>query len=172
MINRYWLSKIVKLRIIGEIEEDAIETIIDVLTKIPEKDALVLLKERNVHFHIPVSDSSHRILMSTKVRTKPQQLPDGQYHVDTELWLVCLAPELLSAPRHQVVYKLAHELAHIYLRHGSLDHLKSDGAEDGGELEADLLVVDWGFEKEFSQCPDTYLPEVSPMEFKAIAARR
>ena len=174
MIDRYWLSKIIKLRVIGEIEDNVIDAIRDVMLKMPERDALILLKERNVHFYIPVLDTANRVLMSSKVRTKPLQLPDGQYNVDAEFWLVCLAPELLSAPRHQFVYKLAHELAHIYFRHGSLEHLRAGGSEEGGddEIEADLKVVEWGFEQEFSLCPDTYLQGAPQLGLKGAASGR
>ena len=111
--------------------------------------------------------------MSTKVRSKPRLLPDGQYNVDAEIWLICLGPELLNASHRHFVYKLAHELAHVFFRHGSLDHLRLFNAEDDCdyELEADLKTVEWGFEPEFSQFPEEPRGDMVMMELGKVAAK-
>jgi len=68
-------------------------------------------------------------------------------------WLVMLRSDLIDGDRDNFVYTVTHELAHVLLEHNSAK------AESGpqNEIEADQLVVKWGFEKELKAAPDNYL---------------
>ena len=69
--------------------------------------------------------------------------------------LIVLNPSLLSRKRSEILYTMAHEIAHAFLGHDSLVRSIEDARNK--EIEADTLVIKWGFEKELRACPDNYL---------------
>jgi len=65
--------------------------------------------------------------------------------IHEEMPIVYLSPELLNLPEEHAQGVIAHELAHLYLRHS--EEFSKDPLGDAyrGELEADLLAESWGF---------------------------
>ncbi len=109
------------------------ETIMFVLMTIPEDVADYLIKGRVFSFVVP----SDGVLGFTA-------LESAQY--------LCVDPYSFatSTPQDRI-YTIAHELAHVYLNHPPGYSMEKQ------ELEADQLVVKWGFEDELRACPYNYL---------------
>jgi hypothetical protein len=112
---------------------DLKSTLLNVLIRMPQEVADYLVNGRILAFVIPY----HGILC---MRT----FSNGHS--------LCVDPYWFAhATYREAVYAFAHELAHVFL-----DYPRSF-SEEAMELEADRLVVKWGFEEELRACPYNYL---------------
>ena len=59
----------------------------------------------------------------------------------------------VDGDRDNFVYTVVHDLAHVLLEHNSAKQESGPQCE----IEADKLVVEWGFQKELKASPDNYL---------------
>jgi hypothetical protein len=109
------------------------ETLMFILMRIPEDVLDYLVNGRVFSFVIP----SRGVVAITALEAQ-------QYLCVDPSWFATLTSS-------DKVYVLAHELAHVYLNHPRGYPLEKK------ELEADQLVVKWGFKEELRACPYNYL---------------
>lgn len=111
------------------------ETVVQIFERIPESDGETILK-KNFYLVIPFSNTVYK-----------RKISHG------ECWLVFLQSDLWDQKKKddEILYTIAHGLAHLFFEH------------DGGgrayeqEKEADIKVIEWGFEKELRATPHNYL---------------
>ncbi|MEJ2587900.1 MAG: hypothetical protein P8165_10055 [Deltaproteobacteria bacterium] len=122
-----------------------------VLQRIPKKDRVVLKQKRNVVF--VVSDSANAEAMFIAPPTEMKMIP---------VWLVTLPIEVFCYEIHEMIYTIAHELAHVFLKHipyagGLSDKEDSVQAIRATEIVADQKVIAWGFEDELRKSACNYI---------------
>lgn len=126
-----------------------IEIIRDIFQKIPEQDKDVLMYKRNIHFILPETCTADLIFANPLISS------DERYGPMIPVWLICLRNDLITNDKDEIIYTIAHELAHAYLEHSgtssSLEQAKTL------EIEADQKVLDWGFETELKNTPDNFI---------------
>ena len=68
-----------------------------------------------------------------------------------------VSEDILKRTKDEALYTIAHELAHIYLKHSKhIGTHNSEGLKDR-EIEADTQVIQWGFEKELRETSFNYI---------------
>ena len=144
---------------VSDEKDRIIDTIISVYKRLPEDDLNVLRIKRCVQYVLPEQSTSQPTLINPI-------LCDKSFEPFIPLWIISLRPELLDAPQSELIYVIAHELAHVYLEHAP----GFPGAPSSEEktkyknpncteydIEADQLVLNWGFEKELRSVDYNYI---------------
>jgi hypothetical protein len=111
------------------------ERIVKVFERIPDADAEALLR-KNFYLVIPFSNTVYR-----------------RNIISGECWLVFFKTDLWNQEKKddEILYTIAHELAHLFFEHDAQSDLCAK------ENEADRKVIEWGFEKELRATPHNYL---------------
>ena len=111
------------------------EYIFNVLMKLPD-DALNFFLEMNSLLQIiqPVANSFYNLELS-------------HYPDKAKITFILLVSDLCNGPKEEIIYTIAHEFAHVYLKH---PNMKED--VNTIEIEADKQVIAWGFENELKAC--------------------
>jgi hypothetical protein len=117
------------------------DRLVKIFQRIPQKELDILLNKRNVIFILPINTTAEplHVIESADLVT---------------IWLVSLDPEVLTRPESQFIYTVVHELAHAFYEHPF--GRRADYVSER-ELEADLKVIEWGFEAELRESPYNYL---------------
>jgi hypothetical protein len=68
-----------------------------------------------------------------------------------ELVIIFFTSNLCTLPMHEILYTIAHEFAHVFLKHPEWVDRRDDI-----EIEADKQVIKCGFEEELKKC-DNYI---------------
>jgi hypothetical protein len=122
-----------------ETETDAshefFEMVVKVFERIPETDGETLLG-KNFYLVIPFSNTVYK-----------------RNIISGECWLVFFQTDLCNQEKKddEILYTIAHELAHLFFEHDAQSDLCAK------ENEADRKVIEWGFEKELRATPHNYL---------------
>jgi len=114
---------------------DFYERIVKVFERIPDTDGEALLRKK-FYLVIPFANTVYkRELFSS------------------ECWLVFFQTDLWDNTKkdEEILYTLAHELAHLFFEHDAHADLCAK------ENEADRKVIEWGFEKELRATPHNYI---------------
>lgn len=129
------------LYINDEGNEQLLDVLVKVFSRLPENDAFELRNSR-LMFLLPTTCFARDIhIFSSK-----------DEHV---IWLIVFTTDLLEGSKAEFIYTVAHELAHVFLGHTmSQENMDSHKTK---EIAADKQVVKWGFEKELRATPDNYL---------------
>lgn len=117
----------------GPIQDDFKVSVVNVLLRMPKEAVDYLIEGRILRFYMPYA-------------------PAFTFRASTNHHLIYIEPEWFAqAGRAKQVYAIAHELAHVY------NDYPAGYPEEQSELEADKLVVQWGFEEELRACPENCL---------------
>jgi hypothetical protein len=117
----------------GPINNDFKAKLLTVLVTMPEEPLHYLIKGRILRFHIAYG-------------------PAFTCRPLSNCHFIWIKPESFVRGNHNdKIYTIAHELAHVY------QDYPSGYPDEQSELEADKLVLEWGFEKELRACPESYL---------------
>ena len=135
-------------------KDQLISIILEVLNRIPSDDRDVLTLGRNLRFVVPIINcTADRVVIFPSPSINNNDSPQP-----IDVWLVCLNSEILKDPKDEIIYTIAHELAHVYL-----EHSKFGGAvlskEDNNkrEIDTDKQVIKWGFESELRKSKNNYI---------------
>ena len=111
------------------------EMVVKVFERIPETDGETLLG-KNFYLVIPFSNTVYK-----------------RNIISGECWLVFFQTDLWNQEKKddEILYTIAHELAHLFFEHDAQSDLCAK------ENEADRKVIEWGFEKELRATPHNYL---------------
>ena len=84
-----------------------LEAITEIFQKLPEEDVELLLEERRVHFILPRANVAIPFII-------PVPVPKGEKVVAASIWLILLESNLIEQPKDELIYVVAHELAHCF----------------------------------------------------------
>jgi hypothetical protein len=70
-----------------------------------------------------------------------------------KIMLMAFESALCDRPAHETTYIIAHEFAHVFLGHAT----NRTPLNTECEIEADELVIRWGFEEELKKSPFNYI---------------
>ena len=113
------------------------------LLRLPFEDLKAIAYEKSIH----IVNST----MNTVLHLDPIIYDPGK----GDRVLVIFTMNFSTSPRHEILYVIAHEFAHVFLGH----YDRSKWKNEESELEADRQVVKWGFEGELRKSDSRYLRE-------------
>ncbi len=120
-----------------------LEIVMEVFKRLPEKDADVLIEDRDVYFIQPFANIARPFIKHIPCTGKED-------FVTATTWLIILRSDLVDESKEAFIYTVAHELAHCFLEHSI--------GEPQQEIDADNQLLEWGFEKEVKDpSSDSYL---------------
>ena len=141
------------------------------LEGLPSIDREIIMYKRDVLFIAPITVSceTEKIFIDpmrvgneqttlcrcSKCKEPHLTVKNGSYDMMVGIWIVCLSPDILKRSREQSLYIIAHELAHVYLRHPKTASRLEEFSDK--DREADKQVIKWGFESELRQTPFKYI---------------
>jgi len=135
----------------GDIEY-LLKILSSVFKRIDPADADILFDKRNVYFVFPsVNCTVHQTIINPMINS------DARYSPLIPLWVINFSVDFENKPKHEQIYTIAHELAHIFFEHG-----RGCGEDERKiarkiEIEADGKVIEWGFVEELKKTPYNYL---------------
>ena len=118
-----------------DVSHEFFETVVKVFERMPETDGETILG-KNFYLVIPFSNTVYK-----------------RNIISGECWLVFFQTDLWNQGKKddEILYTIAHELAHLFFEHDAQSELSAK------EEEADRKVIEWGFEKELRATPHNYL---------------
>lgn len=148
------IGVILQNRIIGVAEGRSYETFLKTLKAVFKKigclDSEFLIDKRNIYFVLPFNCTAQQTFINPLINS------DSRYSPLIPLWFVSLRSDFMDRPKHEQIYTITHELAHVFFEHcrGIAESGKNFARQI--ELEADDKVIQWGFEKELKKTPYNY----------------
>ncbi len=117
--------------------------IAEALNKLPEEDLDYLLYEKVLRVIQPI--------VNTVIELNDLNL--SLRDSTGSIMLMAFESTLCDRPADEITYIIAHEFAHVFLGHATNIAAQNEECE----VEADELVIRWGFEEELKQSPFNYI---------------
>ena len=117
--------------------------IAETLNKLPEEDLDYLLFEKVLRIVQPI--------VNTVIELNDLNL--SLRDSTGRIMLMAFESNLCDRPPHEMTYIIAHEFAHVFLGHATNRAEQNEECE----VEADDLVIRWGFEEELKGSPFNYI---------------
>ena len=111
------------------------------ISDLPWDDLKTIAYERNIHFIVSTRN--------TVISLNPILYAQGK----GDMVLVMFTTNFSKLHNHEIRYVIAHELAHVFLKHYDKTRWKGEQSEE----EADRQVIAWGLEKEVKETGFSYL---------------
>ena len=145
------------------------------LVRLPDEDLRILIEEKHIVVQ-QLTSNSVRVEGGKYQRKLTKHLLDvlRTGDIDENMFLDIVCKEITyvefeselcekAESESEIVYTIAHEFAHAFLGHGRMevesgyDPIKMMNEPHPCEIEADVLVKKWGFDKEMRESGASYL---------------
>lgn len=123
--------------------------LIEVLRRIPKKDYQdIIIKFNKTLFHLFIPGHKNFGYVHSFPITHPKESRSKKRDREARAEVLYLSPILEKQNKEIIVAVVAHEIAHIFLKHSTIYYGEKLNTQ---EKEAWQLIIKWGFESEFKK---------------------